>query len=63
MKDLSKIALVVVCIVIVTYAGWQIKRYVNYKLSYQSQVQKEIKPYVVRIENLEKRVSELEKKN
>lgn len=44
------------------YGGWRITRWWNYKLSYQSQVQKEIKPLVERIDQLEKRVEQLEKK-
>lgn len=44
------------------YPVWKLERWFHYKFSYQSQVQNEIKPLAVRIENLEKRVSELEKK-
>jgi len=45
-----------------SYPAWKFERWLHYKFSYQSQVQQEIKPLVVRIENLEKRVSELEHK-
>ncbi len=47
---------------IVSYGGWHLKRYINYKYMYQSKVQVEMKPLIVRIENLEKRISELENK-
>lgn len=53
---------VVALIVSVSYGGWKFSRYWNYKFGYQSLVQKEVKPLMVRIENLEKRVAELEKK-
>lgn len=44
------------------YPLWKFQRWVHYKASYQSQVQEDIKPLVIRIENLEKRIAELEKK-
>jgi uncharacterized membrane-anchored protein YhcB (DUF1043 family) len=56
------VILIVVVLVGIAITGWRVKRYVNYKWNYQSQVQAEIKPLMVRIESLEKRISELEKK-
>lgn len=44
------------------YGGWKLERWWHYKFSYQSQVQEDMKPLVERIEALEKRVIELEKK-
>lgn len=62
MKELFGIAFVIIILCFMAYGGWKFKRHINYKLSYQNQVQEEMEPMVVRIENLEKRVSELEKK-
>jgi len=44
------------------FGGWLLERKIHYKWGYQSQVETQVKPLVERIEKLEKRVSDLEKK-
>jgi hypothetical protein len=44
------------------YGGWCIEKWLNYKFSYESQVQEQMAPLEERVVALEKRVAELEKK-
>ncbi len=60
MKNIVAILGVVVLLVILSYGSWRVERWAHYKFSYQSQVQKEMKPLLNRIEKLEYRVSVLE---
>jgi len=52
--------LVGILIVGIGYGLWRLERRINYKFSYQSQVQSEIQPLVKRISDLEQRVSVIE---
>lgn len=49
-------------IVIIAFGGWKFERWINYKMNYQGQVQDEIAPVIERINDLEKRVTNLERK-
>lgn len=48
--------------VAIGYGSWKVKRYVNYKFMYQSQVDVQLKPLLIRIDDLDKRVKALENK-
>jgi predicted PurR-regulated permease PerM len=45
----------------IAYGGWQLKRWVNWKFGYESQVQIEIEPLKKEIQDLKERVEKLEK--
>lgn len=60
MKTISLYLFAFIVIIGMAYGGWQLKRWWNYKFSYQSQVQAEMQPLAKRIADLERRVSVLE---
>lgn len=62
MKDTLKIIVLVIVIGALAYGGWQLQRTLNYKFSYSSQVDTQIKPLVDRISALELKVKNLENK-
>lgn len=55
-----------IAIIAVIYGSWRLERQIHYKWSYQSMVQSEIQkqvvPLQVKIDNLEARVKKLESK-
>lgn len=51
-----------VVVLCVAFGGWKFERWLNYKISYSSQVTEQVQPIVDRIVVLEKRVNALEKK-
>lgn len=55
------IAGIIVSILLVI-GGWKLERWINYKMSYSSQVSEQVQPLVDRIVVLEKRVDALENK-
>lgn len=63
MKSTLGFLAALVIIVLVAYGSWRLQRWGHYKFSYQSQVQEDLKPLVVRISDLERRVSVLETNN
>jgi hypothetical protein len=62
MKEVIGIILAIVLVACIAYGSWTIQKKVNYKFMYSSQVEKQIQPLVVRINELEKRVKALESK-
>jgi predicted PurR-regulated permease PerM len=65
MKAIKELAPFIVGICIITgiaYCSWRIERWFHYKYSYSNQVQEQIQPLVNRIDALEKRIEQLEKK-
>ena len=62
MKNTFGILAAIVLLVAVSYGSWQFKRWFNYKVSYQSQVQAELQPLTQRIADLERWASALERR-
>jgi hypothetical protein len=62
MKEIVGIILAIAIVTGMCYGAWTIKRKINYKFGYADQVEKQIKPLMVRIDDLEKRVKQLESK-
>jgi len=61
MKDKIIIGFVVVLAIGIAYAGWELKRHVNYSLSYESMVKQTVHDeYDERINKLEARIKVLE---
>ena len=52
--------LLTIGVIIFSYGCWQAERYINYKWSYKSEVEETIKPLIIKINELEKRIKILE---
>jgi biopolymer transport protein ExbB/TolQ len=52
----------IIAAIFLVVGGWKLERWINYKISYSSQVTEQVQPLVDRVSALEKRVEQLEKK-
>lgn len=61
-NDIAGPIIIVITAILLVIGGWKLERWINYKMSYSSQVTSQVQPLVDRVTVLEKRVEQLEKK-
>lgn len=46
LKDILTVAAIIICGIALAFVGWKIKRWVNYKFDYSSQVEETVRELV-----------------